>query len=249
MRLLVFADGFVGEKILGFLINNHLDDIGTVVVLSENKIYIDAFRANLEVVVFADEYQVIGELSGRKKYDLGLLLWWPKIISKELLSATRLGFINTHPSFLPHNRGKHYNFWAIVEQAPFGVSLHLVDEGIDRGDIVAQESIAYSWEDNGETLYYRAREAMYDLFVKSYPLIRTGDFFRIPQDLKKGSYHAGSEIDLASMIQLDHLYTARDLLNRLRARSFSGFQGCRFEDNGRTYEVRIQIERIDDGSV
>ena len=177
------------------------------------------------------------------RFDLGLLAWWPRIIKAPLLSLARHGFINTHPSLLPYNRGKHYNFWAIVEQAPFGVSLHMVDEGVDSGDIVAQLPVPYNWEDTGASLYAKAQVAMIELFKSAYPRLRTLAFDRRPQNAAEGSFHRASELEGASTIQLDRMYRARDLLNLLRARTFPGHPGCRFHDSDVEYEARITIER------
>ena len=64
-------------------------------------------------------------------YVVGILAWWPKIISNKLINLPRKGFINLHNSFLPFNRGKHPYFWAFYEDSPYGVTIHKVDEGID----------------------------------------------------------------------------------------------------------------------
>ena len=66
-----------------------------------------------------------------------------------------------------------------------------------------------------------------------------------PQDLSKGSFHHSSELISASHIKLDNLYTARNLLNMLRAKTFEGYSGCWFEDDGERYEVTISIKRVD----
>ena len=175
--------------------------------------------------------------------EIGFLLWWPKIISQRLISSLRFGFINTHPSLLPHNRGKHYNFWALVEQSPFGVSLHFVESGIDSGDLVAQKSISYTWEDTAETLYQLAVAGMKELFFESYPLIRKGEISAWSQDLSLGSFHYASELEVASLIDLDQPTTARQLLNQLRARTFKGHPACSFCEDGVQYEVRIEITK------
>ena len=112
-------------------------------------------------------------------------------------------FINTHPSFLPYNRGKNYNFWALVEQVPFGATLHFVDEGIDSGDIIAQTHIPYGWEDNGGTLYKKAKNAIVSLFKEEYPSIRTLKFPRSKQNLDKGSFHNSEEMGVLSLIDLE----------------------------------------------
>lgn len=85
-----------------------------------------------------------------------ILAWWSYVLKENLIRIPRIGCLNFYPSFLPYNRGKHYNFWTIVEGNPFGVSQHSVDQGIDTGDIAYQSRIAKTWEDTGEALYHKA---------------------------------------------------------------------------------------------
>ena len=158
--------------------------------------------------------------------DLILLAWWPYILKKQVIEIPRLGCLNFHPSYLPYNRGKHYNFWTIVEDTPFGVTLHWVDEGIDTGDIAFQSRIEKTWEDTGETLYYKAQEEIVKLFMEKFPEIKRGNIPRIPQDLNKGSFHKSNELEKASEIDLNRYYKASDLLNILRARTFPPHPGA-----------------------
>jgi methionyl-tRNA formyltransferase len=242
MRLLLFADGFVGGKIVNFLIENFPQDLVLVVTILKNDIYFDAQRKGIPVCVFESEKIILDRLTDGA--DLGLLAWWPKILRSTLLELPRNGFLNTHPSFLPYNRGKNYNFWALVEQAPFGVTLHKVDAGIDTGDIVVQSKIHYDWCDSGETLYKKAQLEMLDLFINSYPHIREGEIKPIQQDHSIGSFHQASELEPASKIELDSSYRARTLLNLIRARTFEGYPGCWFEENGSRYEISIRIKKV-----
>jgi methionyl-tRNA formyltransferase len=160
-----------------------------------------------------------------------------------LLFLPRGGFVNTRPSLLPCGRGKHYNFWWIVDRVPFGVSLHTVDEGIDSGGVVAQAKLPYSWEDTGGSLYRKATEAMLKLVQETYPRLRGVDFEATPQDLAVGTFHRASELDAACSIDLDKTYVALDLLNLLRARTFPGYPARTFSDGDSTYEVRVDIKR------
>jgi methionyl-tRNA formyltransferase len=243
MRLLLFCDSHVGSAIFHHLLQEYPEDLGAVVTTRKNSIFESAFQHDIPAFVFESEEQFTSAISTNSRFDLGLLAWWPKIISAQIISLTKGGFINTHPSLLPYNRGKHYNFWALVEQAPFGVTLHYVNDNIDAGDIVAQNSISYGWEDTGETLYKQASQAMINLFIDSYPMIRAGKVLRVAQDLTRGSFHYGKEIDEASRIDLDNIYTARKLLNLLRARTFPGHPACEFIENGLAYEVTVKIKR------
>jgi len=243
MRLLLMCDSKVGNAIAEWLMEHHPEDLGAVVTVGEGEVNLAAHNKGIPSFVFQSEAQIMTELKKLPRFDLGVLAWWPKIISSELLALAERGFINTHPSLLPFNRGKHYNFWALVEQVPFGVSLHYVDQGIDSGDVIAQQPILYNWEDTGETLYLKAGQGMVELFKSAYPGLRSGTLQRVPQDLSKGSLHYAKEIDVASRIELDRTYTARDILNLLRARTFPGYPACRFEDGGAIYEISVNIKR------
>lgn len=242
--LVIFADAEVGLHCTKWLIKNFSQDVKVVVTTSQNEIFRLAKDNSISCHVFNDDTSYLQLCSDSEiRCDLGLLLWWPKIISPSIIDSTRLGFVNTHPSLLPYNRGKHYNFWALVEHCPFGVSLHLVEEGIDCGAIVAQKSIAYTWEDTGETLYSRAIAGMKELFVETYPLLREDRFSTEAQDLSRGSIHFSTELESASKIALDEPTTARRLLNLMRARTFEGYPACSFSDNGVEYEVRVKITK------
>jgi len=243
MKNIIFADGFVGLEICDWLFKYYHDDIGLVVVVNENGIKKLATEADIPVVVSKDEVKLFSTIEDYD-FDWGLLIWWPKIISDLLINSTINGFINTHPSFLPYNRGKHFNFWTLVEQSPFGVSLHMVEKGIDSGDIVAQSPILYDWEDTGETLYRRSMDEMIVLFKETYPSLRNKKLQNIKQDLSIGSFHYANEIDAASCIDINKTYLARDLLNLIRARTFKSHPACYFiEDDGEEFEVRIEIMR------
>lgn len=244
MKLLLLADGHVGLQIVQWLIANFREDIGLVVTTADNEIAAAARQAQIRPEVFQSSAHVSDFVAGEGlSFDLGLLAWWPKIIREPLLSLPRRGFVNTHPSLLPHGRGKHNNFWSIVDGMPFGVSLHMVEEGIDSGDIVAQIELPYDWEDTGGSLYRKATEAMLNLVKETYPLLRNLDFATQPQNLATGTFHRASELDAASSINLDNSYLARDLLNLLRARTFSGHPACVFPDGDALYEVRVDIKR------
>lgn len=244
MNLLVLADHLVGRQIVDWLLREFREDVCLVVAIADSGILETARQANVPHVAYASSAQIAEEAQRLGlEVDLGLLAWWPKLIRAPLLSLPKCGFINTHPSLLPHNRGKHYNFWALVEEAPFGVTLHVVEEGIDSGDIIAQAIVPYGWEDNGGSLYHAAQREMVELFKAAYPGIRKLNFTRTPQPPQTGSFHVAAEIEPASEIDLDRQYRARDLLNLLRARTFHGHPACRFLDNGVEYEVRIKIER------
>ncbi len=176
-------------------------------------------------------------------FDLGLLAWWPHIVKDNILDLSRRGFLNFHPSFLPYGRGKNPNFWALVGDTPFGVSIHWVDGSIDGGDIAFQKTIEKSWGDNGQSLYEKSKKEIVALFRECLPRILAGDVPRIPQP--GFPVHYARELDPASHIDLNREYRARDLLNLLRARTFAGYPGCWFTEDGKKYEVRVNITNLE----
>lgn len=244
MKLLLMYNAQVGDEIARWLLEAYSSDIGAMVAMQENSLCTVARAKKIPCVIFESEAQLQTDLSKLAPFDLGILAWWPKLISPSIIGLTEEGFINTHPSLLPHNRGKHYNFWALVEQAPFGVTLHFVEKGIDCGDIIAQQRIDYDWTDTGESLYYKAHRAIVELLKSTYPQIREGFIERSPQELKDGSLHYANEIEPASVIDIEKTYIARDLINLLRARTFQGHPACRFSENGETYEIRVTISKV-----
>ena len=246
-KFIIFADNYVGTNLISWITKNYRNDISMVFTLNSNEINEICNKFNISNAVFENEDTSIDLLNKKNlETDLGFLFWWPKLISKKLLSIPKKGFINTHPSYLPHSRGKNYNFWTIVENAPFGVSLHFVEEGIDCGDIVAQKQIHYDWEDNGGTLFKKSRDTMIELFKDSYGDIRNFKFSLKKQNLSKGSFHYEKEMHDASIIDLNKNFTAKELLNLLRARTMDGYPGCYFYEDSNKYEINISINKLKD---
>jgi folate-dependent phosphoribosylglycinamide formyltransferase PurN len=79
-----------------------------------------------------------------------------RIIGTKTLSATGAQFINTHAGITPRYRGAHGGYWALrnFDAKNCGVTVHLVDSGIDTGNILGQATIAPSAEDNFITYPY-----------------------------------------------------------------------------------------------
>src|SRR5690606_24425483 len=67
-----------------------------------------------------------------------------RIISKKVLDAVPVSFINTHVGITPKYRGVHGAYWALAcgDTDNCGVTVHLVDKGIDTGGILKQAVIA-----------------------------------------------------------------------------------------------------------
>ena len=73
-----------------------------------------------------------------------------RIISKQVLDGVSSTFINMHAGITPAYRGVHGAYWALVnnDEKNCGVTIHLVDAGIDTGSVISQETITIGPDDN-----------------------------------------------------------------------------------------------------
>ncbi|MCC5670427.1 hypothetical protein LC653_43285 [Nostoc sp. CHAB 5784] len=249
MRLVIFANGTVGYAALAATLENIRAEVVAVCIASDGNIesnylirQLAAERPCIELTKNVS-YMALDELASLN-IDLIVLAWWPYILKSNLLTLPRIGCLNFHPGFLPYCRGMDPNFWSLIEQSPFGVTLHFADTSVDGGDIVFQTEIPVTWEDTGQTLLDRAKHELVQLYKEHLDEILSGSLTRRPQP-PGGNPHRRSQLDPASQIHLDKSTTARQLLNLLRARMFppqpeaAWFIG----DDGERYEVRIFIKR------
>jgi folate-dependent phosphoribosylglycinamide formyltransferase PurN len=85
-----------------------------------------------------------------------VLLLGTRVVNRATLSAIAAPLINYHAGITPKYRGIHGGYWARTEGdlANFGVTVHLVDPGIDTGAVLYQARLAPSRADNYATFPY-----------------------------------------------------------------------------------------------
>jgi folate-dependent phosphoribosylglycinamide formyltransferase PurN len=76
-----------------------------------------------------------------------------RIISYKVLSSVKTPFLNTHMGITPKYRGIHCGYWAMAmkDEENCGVTVHLVDKGIDTGGVLYQARISPTKSDNFNT--------------------------------------------------------------------------------------------------
>ncbi len=79
-----------------------------------------------------------------------------RIIGKNVLENINATFINTHAGITPKYRGCHGGYWSLVNNdiGHCGVTVHLVDKGIDTGEVIYQALIRPEKKDNFITYTY-----------------------------------------------------------------------------------------------
>lgn len=86
----------------------------------------------------SDTLAALGELQP----DVAVVACFTRRVPSALLALPRLGFLNLHPSLLPDYRGPRPVYWQLRHGAPTGITVHYMDEGLDTGDIAAQQRVA-----------------------------------------------------------------------------------------------------------
>lgn len=107
-----------------------------------------------------------------------------RIISKSVLETLPVKFMNIHSGITPKYRNVHGGYWALVnnDTENCGVTVHLVDEGIDTGTIIYQQKIPVTKRDNFAT-YPVLQLAEGILYLKR----AINDFFENKLILKKNN--------------------------------------------------------------
>lgn len=101
------------------------------------------------------------------KPDLVVLAGFMKILPASFVQALSPNLINTHPSLLPLFPGAHGVRDALNAGAKVtGVTVHVVDEGVDTGPQLAQEQLEISPEDSEASLHERIKVIERKLLVQ-----------------------------------------------------------------------------------
>jgi len=64
-----------------------------------------------------------------------------RILPPCVIAAFGRGVINLHPGVLPWNRGLDNVEWGVLNRIPQGVTAHLIDRNVDRGEIINVEVV------------------------------------------------------------------------------------------------------------
>jgi phosphoribosylglycinamide formyltransferase-1 len=128
-----------------------------------------AFNASKYKNKTAFELVILKEMKNRN-IDLIVLAGYMRLIGSTLLKAYPKRILNIHPSLLPLYKGKDAVGQAMIDNATqTGVTVHFVDEGMDTGEIIAQESLSItnlSSREEIETEVHKIEHKLYPQVIK-----------------------------------------------------------------------------------
>jgi methionyl-tRNA formyltransferase len=112
-----------------------------------------------------------------------------QILPPQLLRLPEHGCINVHASLLPKYRGAAPINWAIINgEDQTGVSIMLMDEGVDSGAILAQAAIPIEPQDTAGSLHDKLARLGGELLLATLTQVEEGRLAPRPQDEQKASY-------------------------------------------------------------
>ncbi len=117
-----------------------------------------------------------------------------RILNKATLAKLNATVINTHQGITPFYRGAHGAYWALARKdaSHAGVTVHLVDEGIDTGEIISQDVIAAEAADSFVTYPFLQTAKALDLIARAVHDVRAGTLQTRPiSGVSKVWYHPG----------------------------------------------------------
>ncbi len=149
--------------------------------------------------------------------ELIIVTAYGKILPQNVLDYPKYGCINVHGSLLPEYRGAAPMQRAIIDgKTQTGVTIMMMDAGIDTGDMLLKKEIPINENDNFETIHNRLGEAGAVALTEALALLKSGKLPRTKQDSSKATYAA--KIEKADCL-INFAKPARDVHNLIRGLS------------------------------
>lgn len=121
--------------------------------------------------------------------ELIVVFAYGKILPKEVLEIPKEGCWNIHLSLLPKYRGASPVQWAILNgEKETGVTLMLMDEGMDTGPILLQKKLPIEKNDTTPSLLKKLSTLSVDTLKEALLLYKEGKLYPIPQPQEGISY-------------------------------------------------------------
>ncbi|WP_193760767.1 amino acid adenylation domain-containing protein, partial [Bradyrhizobium yuanmingense] len=113
----------------------------------------------------------------------------PFILPADVLEWVRRGAFNYHDGPLPRYAGTHVTSWALLaRETEYAITWHLIDEGINTGDVVVQRQVLIAPADTALTLNLKCHEAAIEGFRELLTGLDSGELLAHPQPLVDRSY-------------------------------------------------------------
>ncbi len=146
-----------------------------------------------------------------------------RIIPEAALALASKGAVNFHDGPLPRYAGLNTPAWAIINgESQHGVSWHMIEGGVDEGDLLAQALVEISEDETAFSLNSKCYAAGMESFAEVLGQLERGTPERSPQDLSQRSYFARDDRP-AVLGVIDFAKTTAQITAMVRGMDFGGY--------------------------
>jgi|GEM_PF-394312 len=160
--------------------------------LDTTKPLYEFLKSQKDLKIFLFDKKLDKKTLSSLKISLAISYNYSSIISQELIDCMKGKIINLHISYLPYNRGADPNIWSILDETPSGVTIHLIDRGLDTGKILFQKRCYFSRSSTLRSSYNILHKEIQQLFKSNWSKIKNFEFIAKKQK-GTGSFHLAKE--------------------------------------------------------
>jgi phosphoribosylglycinamide formyltransferase 1 len=187
LGILISGRGSNMTAIINAVKNGRIPNAEVAVVISDNPSAIGLLKANeLGIETFVcprngrtreqHDAEIIAELR-RRNVEFVCLAGYMRLLSAGFVRTFPNKIVNIHPSLLPSFAGLDAQKQAVDYGVRVsGCTVHLVDELLDHGAIIAQKVVEVFADDTAETLSERILEHEHELYIEALTMIVSGNF-------------------------------------------------------------------------
>ena len=161
-----------------------------------------------------------------------------RMLPKAVWQMPEFGTFNLHASLLPNYRGAAPINWAIINgETKTGVSTFFIDEKIDTGDMIFQESIAINLEENAGSLHDKLMRIGSKLVLKTVASIQNNSVKTRPQ-IDSSEIKTAYKLDKDNC-KIDWNASLETIYNLIRGLSPYPAAWCTLRNGNETLDVKI----------
>lgn len=200
--------------------------------LSKKRLYTAGIEHLEEVNIKEDYASVIHD------FDIIISLHCKQIFPSELVNKKLC--INIHPGYNPYNRGWYPQVFAIIGGNRLGATIHIMDEQVDHGAIIARKEVTIKSYYTSKEAYEEVLKAEIDLFRENIAQIVSGNF-SISNPETEGEYHSIDDYNRLCQLNPDEKLTMGEAIDKLRALSHGEYKNAYFIDKGGN-KIYVKLE-------
>ena len=134
------------------------------------------------------------------KPDVAFSIKYPHVLTKKFIDEVGVPILNFHTAPLPELRGVDTCSWAIYHKLKkFGITVHIIDEGIDSGDIVLKETFPIKKWDTAYSLYCKNLILLRKVIRENLIRFVNGDYLAWENEGKVSYIHKRGEFDYTNL--------------------------------------------------